>query len=194
VRLDVGADGPELGAGPLEEDAHLAVVGREDQDDPPRQEVPLDLLRGRHVTPVGVVGTGQRRAGAVRGHRHGARHQRAPSVRADDQARTLGEGRATAGVAADAGDPLVFNQHCVHGKGGPHLRAGLRGGLDQDAVENRPARCVALAATVQRRGRASQHDRAVVEPEPQPGGQPEAMTWSSSPHRRSMATPGGLMK
>ena len=104
VPLDVGADGPELGAGPLEEDADLAVVSGEDQDDPPGQEVALDLLPGRHVTPVGVVGTGQRRAGAVRGRRHGAGYQRAPPVRPHDQARPFGERRAAAGVAADADD------------------------------------------------------------------------------------------
>ena len=32
VPLNIGADGPERGAGPLEEDADLAVVGREGQD------------------------------------------------------------------------------------------------------------------------------------------------------------------
>jgi hypothetical protein len=63
-----------------------------------------------------------------------------PPVSADYDSRTLCHGRTAAVVSANSGDATIFSDNFLYGERFTNLGAGIRCGIDQDLVENCPAR------------------------------------------------------
>jgi hypothetical protein len=119
-------------------------------------------MRG-DIAPIGVTNTGQHRPNIVFLGAGRPGHQRIPPVGADHDPRRFGNIRAAFRAAANAG-------HAAGGRGQsgdrellPDFRPGLGGGVQQQLVENRPARRAHLGDPVDWRRFAGQLELAEIQ-------------------------------
>ena len=118
---------------------------------------------GRQAAPVGVVHRQVRAPLVVLLGLDRLRDQRMLAVGADHDPRALGDRRAALGVPADAGHRPVVSQDLVDGEALAQLRTRLDGGIDQQLVEHRAARAVAVRDPVDRLRRPGDRQRSEVE-------------------------------
>src|SRR5207237_880812 len=120
---------------------------------------------GRDPTPVAVVADRAARPGVIGGGLHAAGYERARAIGADDDPRALGHRPSAPSVTANAGHAAAVPDQVLHRERLTQFGPGLDRGFDQQRVEHRPTRAVALAHAARCWRQAPQREWADVEPD-----------------------------
>jgi hypothetical protein len=137
-------------------------VGRPGGECPTFPDVHLEAFRG-HPAPIGVVHGTERRALVVLVGLDRLGDDRAPAVGTDDHPRPLGHRLLARCPAAQLHAVPVPEDHFVHVESLADLGAVARRGLDEQGVDDGPARSVCLGHYAARAGRPRDRERPEVE-------------------------------